>query len=97
MPWDKLSFEIVTSTPKKKYKHHLKVLIIGLEDKETNTHLEETNGGDDEKLQPTTTQANSNEEFNVNIDKVIEYNVQVEPVVSTTEVRKLVVVFVEIP
>jgi hypothetical protein len=55
MPWDKLSFELVTSPPKKKYKYHYRVLIVGLEDEEKKTHLEEMDGGDDEELQVTTT------------------------------------------
>jgi hypothetical protein len=49
MPWDKLSFEHVTTSPRKKYKHHFKVLIIGFEDEEEKTHLKEMDGGDDEK------------------------------------------------
>ncbi len=55
MPWDKLSFELVTSPLKKKYKHHSKVLIVRLEAEEENTHLKEMDGGDDEKLQVSTT------------------------------------------
>lgn len=55
MPWDKLSFELITTPPRKKYKHHSRVLILGLEDEEENTHLEKMDGGDDEKLQVTTT------------------------------------------
>jgi len=55
MPWDKLSFELVTSPLKKKYKHHSKVLIVGLEDEEEKTHFKKMDGGDDKELQVSTT------------------------------------------
>jgi phage shock protein A len=53
-------------------------------------------GGNDEEFQVTTTHANSKEEPNVNLHQVIE-DVQVklvELMVTTVEVRELVILFV---
>ncbi len=63
-----LNLELVTSPPRKNFKHHFRVLIIEPKDEEENTCLEEMGGGDDEKFQATITRANFLKNPNVNLD-----------------------------
>lgn len=55
MPWDKLSLERVISQPRKKSRHHFKIIIVKSKDEEKKTHSKEMDGGNDEKFQATTT------------------------------------------
>lgn len=76
MPKNRLSPELVTSHPKKA-KTYYKVQIVNLEEDEEKTQHKKFSCGDDEKPQVKITQADFENEYEVNIKQVIK-NIQID-------------------
>jgi hypothetical protein len=87
---DKLSPELVTSPPRKKFKTTFGSHVVDLKEDEEQTCSNEIGGGRGEKLYATTTQVNIEEKLkHDNLDKVID-NIQVELVESVELVVPIV-------
>jgi len=86
-----LSYELVTSSPRKKSRFTFGSLVNDSKEDEKKTCLDDIGDGGGEKFNATTTQCNIEEEPEPNLDKVID-NIQVEfvvfaePIVSITKV-----------
>jgi hypothetical protein len=74
---DKLSPELVTSLPRKKFRTFFGSQVVDLEEDEERTCLDEIEGGGGEKLKTMTIQGNMEEQLEPNLDQVIG-NIQVE-------------------
>jgi hypothetical protein len=91
--WEKLSFELIISPPRKKFKNISRSQILDLEEDEEQTYSSKMGGGDGKELQAIITHGNLEEKLGRNLDHLI-INILIEliqHVVPIVEFKQLIV------